>query len=66
MSNRPSFHSEKVKDSFYDSLQKVLDDIKSKNFLILAGDFNAKVGKSIIPSVIGNFGVDSDISDNGQ
>ena len=56
----------KVKDSFYDSLQKVLDDIPSKNFLVLAGDFNAKVGKSIIPSVIGNFGVDSDISDNGH
>ena len=35
---------EEVKDRFYNSLQKAMDDIPKHDVLLLAGDMNARVG----------------------
>lgn len=42
----PTLDSEDtVKDEFYDSLQNAFDRIPSSDFVVVAGDFNARTGK---------------------
>lgn len=38
----------KQREQFYDVLQKMLDKIPKENKLILAGDFNAKIGNEVV------------------
>ena len=48
-------------DNFYSQLQDVLDKLPKKDYLIVMGDFNAKIGKGIQleeeSNVIGNYGL---------
>lgn len=37
---------DKVKETFYDQLQKALDAVPRHNMLLVMGDWNAKVGES--------------------
>ena len=47
------------KDAFYERLQKVMDDTPSQDHLLLAGDWNARVGKadSTNEKILGLYGV---------
>lgn len=51
--------SDEVKDDFYRDLKKTLKDIPRRDLLIIAGDWNARVGPSdpTWRDVIGNFGM---------
>lgn len=50
---------------FYESLQKVLNTHIRTDYVIVAGDLNARVGSTPIPGVVGCFGEDV-INRNGQ
>ena len=60
--------SSTVKHTFYTQLQQTLHDIPSSHYLILMGDFNAKVGRHADQweGCIGRFGLPSPVCDNGQ
>lgn len=55
------------KDKFYDTLNQTLKNVPRKDFKIVMGDFNAKVGSdnSDLEKVMGKHGVGS-INDNGE
>ncbi|CAH8657151.1 unnamed protein product [Dicrocoelium dendriticum] len=57
-----------VKDSFYQQLHELLRSSKRTDIVILAGDFNARVGR-LLPSehhIGGSFGLGGSRSDNGD
>jgi hypothetical protein len=55
-----------VKDSFYEELGRVFDQIPRYDMKILLGDFNVKVGReNIFKPTIGNEGLHEIINDNG-
>jgi hypothetical protein len=50
-----SYHSDDVKDSFYEKLEDVFDKFPKYHITILLGAFNAKVGREdIFKPTIGN------------
>ena len=56
---------EEEKTAFYDDLHHTMDGVPKKDFIILMGDFNARVGRdhTIWPDVTGHFGIGS-MNDN--
>ena len=58
---------EKAKDTFYQQLQKALDDVRSHDILLMIGDLNAKVGSSNEgrEKIIGKSGC-GQMSENGE
>jgi exonuclease III len=55
-----------IKDSFYEELEGVFDQLPKYNTKILLGDFNAKVGKEdIFKPTIGNESLHETSNDNG-
>lgn len=50
---------------FYDTLQKVVQKVNKNDSLIISGDFNARIGNSPIPDIVGIFGEDV-INSKGQ
>ena len=49
---------DEVKDSFYDSIDKVIEEFrKGRECLVVMGDFNAKVGNNREDGEVGPFGV---------
>ncbi|XP_072025271.1 craniofacial development protein 2-like [Amphiura filiformis] len=52
--------------TFYDDLQKAIDDINKRDMTVATGDFNAKVGgKSTNSNVMGNFGL-GELNERGE
>lgn len=56
-----------IKDSFYDMLNRTLDDIPAKDLILLLGDFNSKVGddNAGLEHIMGKHGTGI-MNDNGQ
>lgn len=54
-----------VKDTFYDTLDDILQGIKKHQQLILAGDLNARVGSRQNDEVVGQYG-EIRVNDNGE
>ncbi|CAF4976587.1 unnamed protein product, partial [Rotaria sp. Silwood1] len=44
-------------DDFYMDLQQILDDIPKKDAILIIGDWNAKVGETAVPDIVGKFGL---------
>ena len=59
---------EEIKDTFYQQLQDVLNDIPRSDLKILMGDFNAQLGnqRSGYEDVLGPFGSARATNDNGE
>jgi len=53
---RPVEGKEQETEEFYRELQKSVDKIPKKENIILAGDFNARIGNQPIPECIGTYG----------
>ena len=56
-----------VRESFYDELESVVRSVSNRNYMIIAGDFNAKTGREWdrYPQNIGRYGK-GDINSNGK
>jgi exonuclease III len=55
-----------IKDSFYEELEKVLNQFSRYHMKLLLGDFNAKVGREdIFKPTIGNYSLHEVSNDNG-
>ena len=52
-----SSHSDDEIQEHYDEINKMLKEVKSTNVLIIAGDFNAKIGKGSYQDLVGNYGL---------
>ena len=37
--------SEEILEAFYSDLDKALQEVRSRDYLVMLGDFNAKIGK---------------------
>ena len=48
---------EAIIDDFYMDLQQIPDDVPKKDASLLIGDWNAKVGETAVPGVVGNIGL---------
>jgi len=58
--------SDESKDSFYEELEQVLDNLPKCHMEMLLGDFNAKVRReNILKSTIGQESLHQDSNDNG-
>jgi endonuclease/exonuclease/phosphatase family metal-dependent hydrolase len=58
--------SDNIKDSFYEKLKRILDQLPRYDMKILLGDFNAKVGREdIFKPTIGNESSHEISNDNG-
>jgi exonuclease III len=57
-----------AKDDFYRDLDRILKDVPSRDFLIVLGDFNARVGcdDKTWRGVVGKHGVYKESNDNGR
>ncbi|CAF4085191.1 unnamed protein product [Rotaria sordida] len=44
-------------DDFYMDLQQILDDVPKKDAILIIGDWNAKVGETAVPGIVGKFGL---------
>ena len=56
------------KYSFYDELHTVISSIRAHNFVIVLGDFNARLGKifhNSSPHIIGRYSYHQNTNDNG-
>ena len=49
--------SEEILEAFYSDLDKALKEVKSRDYLIILGDFNAKIGEGRDGSSVGPFGL---------
>jgi hypothetical protein len=59
----------KTKDEFYDLLEDHINSIPAHDFLIIAGDFNARLGTDKhkqIPNTIGKYLFHDETNDNGE
>ncbi|CAF5123870.1 unnamed protein product, partial [Rotaria magnacalcarata] len=36
-------------------LQRILDDVPKKDVILIIGDWNAKVGETAVPGIVGKF-----------
>ena len=60
---------QEAKDSFYDDLKSAISSIPAHNFLLVLGDFNARVGKTShesSPQTIGRYFYHEITNDNGN
>ena len=58
-----------AKDSFYDELHTTISSIPAQNFLLVLGDFNARIGKTFhesFPQTIGRYFYHQETNDNGE
>ena len=56
----PTSNAEEAEvEQFYEDLQDILDLTPTKDFLLIIGDWNAKVGSQEIPAVTGKSGLGS-------
>ena len=62
-----SSHDSPVKDEFYQLLQTTVDNVPRRDILIVAGDWNARVGRQneFTKSIVGKFTI-GDRCDNGE
>ncbi|CAF0920390.1 unnamed protein product [Rotaria sordida] len=44
-------------DDFYMDLQQILDDVPKKDAILIIGDWNATVGETAVPGIVGKFGL---------
>ena len=51
-----SSHSDEIEEH-YEEINKMLKEVKSTGVLIIAGDFNAKIGKGSYQDLVGNYGL---------
>ena len=52
-----SSHSDDEIEEHYEEINKMLKEVKSTDVLIIAGDFNAKIGKGSYQDLVGNYGL---------
>ena len=59
--------SDQHKDAFYDSLEKIIDGVHERDYLVVFGDFNARVGRDSGAwcGVLGRHGLSEEVTDNG-
>lgn len=57
----------KERDEFYEELEQLIENVKKRDFVIIAGDFNARVGKTTEQhaDVVGNYAKGTEPSANG-
>ena len=48
---------EHILEKFYHDVDKAVSTVKSSEYLIVMGDFNAKIGRSRVGSTAGPFGL---------
>lgn len=48
---------ESVIDDFYMDLQQLLEEVPKKDTILIIGDWNAEVGDTAIPGIVGKFGL---------
>lgn len=53
------------RESFYSSLQELLDSIPKNNSIMIMGDFNAHIGNTVIPGIKQRFN-DPEVNDSGD
>lgn len=56
---------EELNDDFYECLQKVIQRMNPEDYVILAGDMNARVGNRKVSRAIGTFGL-PEVNRNGE
>jgi exonuclease III len=44
-------------EDFYMDLQQILDEVPKKDAILIIGDWNAKVGETAVPGIVGKFGL---------
>ena len=64
---RSNDHPEE-REKYYCELEQILNKIPNRDFVVIAGDFNTRVGKKTENSeeVMGNYGKGKATSENGQ
>lgn len=63
----PSDHSDQEVEEFYEDLEETIKSTPKKDYLVIQGDFNAKIGPDAcndFPGTVGQFGV-GDTNDRG-
>lgn len=60
-----SCRTQAVREDFYTHLQEVIDEIPTHERTIILGDFNARIGNSVIPEIKQRFNEDV-INENGK
>ncbi|XP_057671207.1 craniofacial development protein 2-like [Diorhabda carinulata] len=53
------------REAFFDALQATLDKITSKDKVFIMGDFNSRIGNTVIPGIMHSFNEDA-VNDNGD
>lgn len=53
------------RDTFYESLQKVIDTIPAREKLVMMGDWNARVGNNVVPGIKNRFN-EPTLNDSGE
>ncbi|CAF3528318.1 unnamed protein product [Adineta steineri] len=48
---------ESIIENFYMELQQLLDNVPKKDTILIIGDWNAKVGETEVPGIVGKFGL---------
>jgi len=58
----------KDKDSFYDVLERIIQEVPGRDSLVVFGDFNARVGRNnkSWEGVLGMHGLNEEMTDNGR
>ena len=58
----------KEAEEFYDEMEQIIQNISNRDFLVITGDFNARVGKQTedFEDVIGKYAKGEKMSDNGR
>ena len=59
---------EEVKDAFYDELERLVERVPERDYLVVFGDFNARVGRDNCAwsGVLGRHGLSEEVTDNGE
>ncbi|XP_057671223.1 uncharacterized protein LOC130902950 [Diorhabda carinulata] len=53
------------REAFFDALQATLDKITSKDKVFIMGDFNSRIGNTVIPGIMHSFNEEA-VNDNGD
>ena len=48
--------SEEERDEFWNELTRCVDDLSTRNYVVVLGDLNARVGDGEVEGVVGNYG----------
>ena len=49
--------SEEKRDEFWNELARCVDGLSTRNYVVVLGDLNARVGDGEVESVVGKYGV---------